>query len=211
MSRVKRVFLGVIAILLTGCTGYGMWRLVLLVVRAFGAIQPAISAALIAGAATVIGATAAVLVGRYFERKKELEALYREKKMPIYTAFLKEIFSLFQNSPKNEGDKADLVGVLKEWQLQIVLWGGSDVVNAYLDWSAELRKGATARSVFATERLIFAIRAELGNSNAGIKTGMFPRMILRHPGVFLDMAKANPDILLNAVAQEEARLGLESE
>lgn len=213
MSRIKKaiVFLLGVSILASVC--YGLWHLALIVLKAFATLQPVVSASLVAGVATILGATTTVMVGRYFERKRELEALYREKKMPIYAGFLKEIFSQFQNGEREDasGPESDMVKVLREWQLQLVLWGGPGVVNAYLNWKDELQRGATARSVFATDRLILAIRAELGNENSGLSKGLFAQMILRHSNLFLKMAKENPGVLLSDVAEEEKRQGLEPE
>jgi hypothetical protein len=176
--------------------------------KAFSTIQPVVAAALVAGAATIVGSTAAVMAGRYFERKKELEALYRDKKMPIYSSFLTEIFSRFQGAKATVESDTDLVSFFQEWHRQIVLWGGPEVVNAYLNWKNTLRGGPTARTNFAMDNLIFAIRSELGNVNRGIKSGLFAQMTLRNPDLFIRMAKDNPDIQLSEVAAEEKRLGL---
>lgn len=68
-------------------------------VRAFFAyvssVPKELAAPLVAGAATILVATVTVMIGRYFERKKELDALYRDKKTEIYDEFLKEFFGLF--------------------------------------------------------------------------------------------------------------------
>src|SRR5258706_16168497 len=54
------------------------------------------AAALIIGMATVLGATLTVTLGRYFERKRELNALYRDKKTEIYDEFLKKLFKQYR-------------------------------------------------------------------------------------------------------------------
>jgi len=50
-------------------------------------------AALTAGT-TVIVATLTVTLGRYFERKKDIEAQHRSKKIEIYDEFLLEFFKV---------------------------------------------------------------------------------------------------------------------
>jgi len=67
------------------------------------AIPKELGAALIAAAATTIVATLTIMIGRYFERKKELDALYRDKKTEIYDEFLKEFFSIFFNTAEIKG------------------------------------------------------------------------------------------------------------
>ncbi len=67
-------------------------------------------------------ATLTVVVGRHYERKKELDALYRDKKTAIYDEFLKEFFSVFFSGGKDvtsEGER-DLVPFLQEFTQKLV-------------------------------------------------------------------------------------------
>jgi len=94
-------------------------------------VEPAVAAAAITAAATIIVSTATISVGRYLEKQKELEALHREKKIPIYGKFLDGLFSIFY---EQRGKKLNTIKFLQEWQQKIVLWGGPTVVNAYIKW-----------------------------------------------------------------------------
>lgn len=58
-------------------------------------IPKEIAAPLITAAATVLVATLTVMVGRYFERKKELDALYRDKKQKYMTNFCRNFSNYF--------------------------------------------------------------------------------------------------------------------
>lgn len=169
-----------------------------------------LGAALVAAAATVFVTTITVMVGRYFERRRELDALYREKKTEIYDEFLKEFFSLFwasgsdSDSPKSEDD---LVPFLREFTRKLVLWSGPEVIEAFCAWKEHLAKGnPDAKSIFLTESFLSAIRKDLRHSNNGLKKGFFARLFLREGNLFLAMAEKNPDVTLAALAEAEQAL-----
>ncbi|APC96618.1 hypothetical protein [Francisella frigiditurris] len=103
---------------------------------------------MLTAATTVIAATLTVVLGKYFERKKDIEAHYREKKTQIYDEFLCEFFKVFYDSKKNH----NLVDFLRQWQKKVILWGGQDVLLKYIDWIGHLKKGNNdARSMFLME------------------------------------------------------------
>jgi hypothetical protein len=205
MARVK----GLLALLIVGAFGVGVYRIALALWAAVQGAQPTVAAASIAAAASVVVSTLTVMIGRYFERRKELEALYREKKMPIYADFLKALVSQFQGGDANSASAEGLVSLLKQWHIDIILWGGPDVVNAYLNWKATLNEATlTASTLAKMDNLIFAIRSELGNTNRGLPTGLFARLTLRHPELLLTMTAANPAVTLPEIAAREKELGL---
>lgn len=77
---------------------------------AFSGLNPTVAVSLITTSATIIVAVFTIMAGRYFERKKEREALYRDKKTAIYEDFLVVLFKLF------------LEGQKEEKSIQILLW-----------------------------------------------------------------------------------------
>ncbi len=76
------------------------------------------------------------MIGRYYERRKELDALYRDKKTEIYDEFLKEFFGLFFSAgeAKSETTEKDLVPFLREFTRKLVLWSGPEVIEAFVAW-----------------------------------------------------------------------------
>ena len=168
-----------------------------------------LGAALVAGAATVLVATLTVMVGRYFERKKELDALYRDKKTEIYDVFLKKFFNLTSTNTETHSDEAspDLVAFLREFTRTLILWSGPGVINAFLAWKEHLAKGIPdAQTMFLTEDLLTAIRQDLRHSNAGLKKGFFARIYLRESALFMAAATKNPNVTLTELAALEKAL-----
>lgn len=180
--------------------GRGIWR-------QFVALDANLAVGLLTAVSTVLVATLTIVLGRYFERKKEVEAHYREKKTEIYDSFLKEFFGLFHSPDK---ENVDLVPFLQEWQRQMILWGGQEVLIAFMKWRQNLAKGVPdAESTYLTDAFFRAVRQDLGLSNKGLERGSFVRLMLKHPDLFFAMSKANPKITLAELAEKEKQLGLE--
>ncbi|MBG58196.1 MAG: hypothetical protein CMK46_07920 [Porticoccus sp.] len=181
-------------ILLLILLAYGMYLLAI-------STDPSVAAAAITASSTIIVSTATVTIGRYLEKKKELEALHREQKIPIYDKFLDGLFSVFYDQ---KGKRLNIVKFLQEWQQKIVLWGGPKVVNAYVSWKDELTEHEpNVQSMESTERLILAIREELGHENENLVEGLFPRFILREYKLYSKLAKQNPNLTLSELSEHE--------
>ena len=176
--------------------------------KQFVALDSTLAVGLLTAVSTVRVATLTVVLGRYFERKKEVEAHYPEKKTEIYDSFLKEFFHLFHNPEK---ENVDLVPFLQEWQRQMILWGGAEVLVAFMKWRQNLAKGVPdAESMYLTDEFFRVVRRDLGLSNKGLERGSFVRLMLKHPDLFFAMSKANPKITLAELAEKEKQLGLEN-
>lgn len=157
-----------------------------------------------AAVATVLVATLTVMLGRYYERKRELDALYRDKKTEIYDEFLKEFFAIFFGASEGEakGTETDLVRFLREFTRKLVLWSGPEVIEAFVAWKDHLAKGTPdAQSIFLTEAFLRAIRNDLRHTNKGLRKGFFARLFLREGGLFLVMAAKNPNVTLAELAE----------
>jgi hypothetical protein len=209
MKRLKQV-LSVIFVLLV--LGGVLWLAHGLVHKFFAyirAVPKEIGASLIAGIATFLVATLTVVVGRYFERKKELDALYREKKTEIYDEFLKKIFELFFSDVDSaQSSKSDeLVQFLREFMRKLILWSGPEVIESFVKWKDHLAKGVPdAQSIFLMEKFLLSVRKDLRHRNFGIQKGFFAKLFLKEGRLFLDLAAKNPNITLAEVAEAENRL-----
>jgi hypothetical protein len=165
-----------------------------------------LAAPLITGAATVLVATATVMLGRYFERKKEIDALYRDKKTEIYDQFLQKFFDLFFNgaSTTSQQIEEDLVPFLRDFTRKLVLWSGPEVIAAFVKWKDHLAKGRPdAQTLFLTEQFLLAIRNDLRHPSKGLQKGFFARLFLQNGDLFLTMAATNPNVTLQELADME--------
>jgi len=206
MQRLRRFF----ALAFAFAVLAGMVTLAIYAVISFfsyvSAVPKELGAALVAGATTILVATITIMVGRYFERKKELDALYREKKTEVYDEFLKVFFQVwFSGGKVPEGEQEqDLVKLFREFSVKLVLWSGPEVLEAFARWKEKMAEGhADAEGVFETENFLNAIRADLRHSNRGVRRGWFARLFLQESGLFLAMAAKNPKVSLAELAAAE--------
>jgi hypothetical protein len=171
-----------------------------------------LAGALVAGVSAVVVATLTIVVGRYFERKKELDALYRDKKTEIYDEFLKRFISLTtstQEKTASEPESPDLVDFLRDFTRKLLLWSGPEVIEAFLLWKDHLAKTASnpdAKTIFLLEEFFLAIRRDLRHSNKGIRRGLYARAFMREGDLFLTMERHDPNVLLSKVALAEQYL-----
>lgn len=209
IKRIKKILSLLFGFLLLGGLVWGAYWLVKNIAEYLGSIPKELGAPLVAAAATIIAATATVMVGRYFERKRELDALYREKKMEVYDEFLKIFFDHFFSNSEHSPTQApeNLVTFLREFMRKLILWSGPEPIAAFLRWKDHLAKGQPdAQTMFLTEQFLLALRADLRHNNKGIPKGFYASFSLRNSNLFFAMAKINPNITLAQLAEIEKNL-----
>lgn len=204
MQRFKRLLGALFALgLLVGFVA-GLYFALSAFFSYVGSVSKELGAALVAGATTIIVATLTVMVGRYFERKKELDALYREKKTEVYDDFLKVFFQVWFSAGKTDEDDPDLVKLFREFSVKLVLWSGPEALEAFARWKEKMAEGhASAEGIFETEAFLNAIRADLRHSTRGIRKGWFARLFLQESNLFLAMAAKNPKVSLAELVAAE--------
>ena len=171
----------------------------------FSGMNSTLAVSLITASTTIIVSTFTIMAGRYFERKKEREALYRDKKTAIYEEFLVVLFQTFLEAKEGENTNqetgTDMVKFLREHHRKLILWTGPKGLKAYSDWHKLLQTGLpTAQTVLKMERFFLALRTDLGHSNKGLKEGDILRLILNDTDLLLRAAKANPNVTLAEIS-----------
>ncbi|AIT09151.1 hypothetical protein LO80_03650 [Candidatus Francisella endociliophora] len=200
---MKKHISTVLSFIILGILAWGSYWIISTVWGQFKLLDPKVSISLLTGATTVIAATLAVVLGKYFERKRDIEAHYREKKIQIYDEFLCEFFKLFNSEYGNE-ESQGLVSFLREWQRKMILWGGQDVLSKYIAWKEHMQKNKpNAKTMFMMEEFFLEIRKDLGHKNNKLVKGTFIYLILQNAELFLRMAKDNPDLTLEELVQKE--------
>ena len=195
------ILLGLFVIVVTPFAAYfalrGIWQ-------GLNEVNPSLAIALITGATTIIVSTITVMVGRYYERQREIEAHFRATKLELYEAFTEEFLALFDGSSNDK----DMTPFLREWQRKLVLKAGPDVLATYFDWKTKLKQDAqSAGSMFAMDKFFRALRADVGQGCRGLDKGAFLHLILRNSELFLQQANKNPKMSLSQFAEIEKKLG----
>ncbi|WP_141441354.1 hypothetical protein [Vreelandella titanicae] len=173
----------------------------------FSELNSDLAVGMLTASSTVIVATVTLVLGRYLERVKEAESHLRSQKIEMYDEFLKQLFSLFHQ--ERSQDSEDLVSFLQEWQRKLVVWGGPNVLKAFIQWKEYMSyKEPDAQTVFLMDAFFRAMRRDIGLSNKNLDKGCFSHLLLRHASLFLAEAKKNPNVTLKEVAELEKKLGL---
>jgi hypothetical protein len=121
-----------------------------------------------------------------FERKKETESHFREKKYELYYDLLKLLYDLTQS----EGNSENTIRQLTEWQRNLILFAGPKTIHHFVLWMNNLKAGnLTLRMVLLMENFYRSLRSDLGISNFGLAEGDLAHLVLRHGDLFLKMAK----------------------
>jgi hypothetical protein len=205
MKRLWQLVAQVLVLAIVFGGAWMLWRGAVATWSYLAGLPKEIGGALIAAAATIFVSTLTVVIGRYFERKKELDALYRDRKVEIYDSFLKRFFALFHNPESPEVTSEEMVKFLREFSRSLLLWSGPEVVISFVKWKKNLETGIpTAQTIFSTEDFLLSLRKDLRHSNSGISRGFFAHLFLRESDFFLSMAKKDPNITLDQIAKMEA-------
>lgn len=163
--------------------------------------NPSILAASIAAVASVT----TFVVGKYIDRRQEIESHFRSEKIKIYDAFINDIFTAI-NSSQSLSQKA-LTETLQAWHQKLIIWGGPEVVRSCYLWMDNLRNNQpTVRSLQLLENFFFALRSDVGQSSKNLDSGIIMKLILRQGDLFTVSLRKNPNMTLEDLAKLEQSL-----
>lgn len=200
---MKKRLLQIAGLVVLGVIAVGLYYGVRSLWIVFSTLNPELGAALVTGFFTVTVSIGAVVLGRYFEKAKEVTEVYREKRQKVYEEFIEQFqkITIEENSKPGKPDR--MVTFLREFNRKIILWAGPDTVRAYVDMMSRLTKNSGAAStVFSMETFYKAMRKDLGLSNTGILRGDFLSLTLRFNEAeeFVAASRENPHITLQELA-----------
>ena len=157
IGRAIQVLLGLVVVL-AAIGGIG-WLFYTTVTEA-----PAVVAAVVTG----FGALFGVAVQRYLEHQREDERSRRERMTPIYETLV----GVFQQGEVDGGEE-EMEAFFRQLTQGLLLWGNPAIVGAFNEWrrAAATLDEDNPEVLFAGERLLFAVRSDLGQSNEGLGPG----------------------------------------
>lgn len=143
---------------------------------------------LIIAVTTFVIATGVVMLGRYFERRLEIEAKRRTQKIEVYDDFLKELAQIFHREHNND----DLIAFLTVWQSKLILWSEGETLIALVHWHDSLMNQRNREhALMLLDDFIRALREEIGHSSTEIERGAFIHLMINH-GAFLAAHSRTP-------------------
>lgn len=143
--------------------------------RVFRGLQKEVAAALIAGTATVLVSVGSVVLGRYLQRRQEIEQSIREQKIPMYEEFVGFWFMfMMQSKFDNPIPEAEVLDYMMKFTKTLMVWGSDDVIVKWSAWRNMFASGTPADpavTLFEFESVLLAIRREFGHKNRGFQKG----------------------------------------
>jgi hypothetical protein len=170
-STSSYVLLGVV-VLAAGALAYGIWR-------GLEALDPGVAAALIAATATVLISVVSLILQRRWEQRRAIEEAQREHKRVVYVEFIDFLFRSATDPP----GEAEIERFIKEFSPKLILWGGEAVLSEYGAFRAtaipETEEAAVnAEILFAFERVLYAVRRDLGHPDKDLRRGDLLRLYI---------------------------------
>ena len=139
-------------------------------------LNPNVAASIIAASATVLMATLSVLLSKYLEIRALVFKEHRDKKIPIYEDLIRFFFRvMFQSKKGKPLSGSEMLNFFEGFVEKVTVWGSDDVVKAFGDFkrrAPEIQAGDDPKEIiFLSEKLLFAIRRDLGHKNKNLKQG----------------------------------------
>jgi hypothetical protein len=190
-------------ILLCGIIGGVFWGIIALL----KSLPESLTTAVVTGGFALFVSTLTVVLARRNERRKELDCLYRDKKIEVYDEFLKRMFGIFQGESSGTASQSDLVTFMREHHRKLILWSGPKALHEFAEWMTQCRTdAAAAHTLIQMETFFLALREDLGHDNRGLVKGDLISLLLRNHKLFMIEYLRNPAVSLNDIAAIEKQL-----
>ncbi|MBL1083079.1 hypothetical protein JK359_13980 [Streptomyces actinomycinicus] len=137
--------------------------------QVFHGVNPTVAAAAVTAMATVLVTVATLVIGRYLERRKSVEAEIRASKIPVYTRLVSGLMRTVMNPDSSNAD--EVAQFLREITPDLITWASDDVLLAWSKFKREAQVLAAEDTIFSFEELLSAIRRDFGHSGRQVKEG----------------------------------------
>lgn len=125
--------------------------------------------------ATALAAIAGVLIARNREQREKAAQTHRNAMSPIY----EQLFIEFARTVEADEDRSEF---FQEVHRKLLFYGPTPVVKAWLEWARDAENvpddDSSALRLLLWERVLFAIRQDLGHNNDGLQAGDLLRLYI---------------------------------
>jgi len=135
---------------------------------------------------TLIGGTVAVLVAiisgalvKHFEYRNTVRVEPRAKKAPIYEDFIRYLLkTLVLEVKAGKVDEKKALEFFADFTPRLALWSTDKVFRAYMEFRTASLKKPEPNILFLFEKVVWAMRRDLGHKNKGLGEGDLLRMFV---------------------------------
>lgn len=187
MLRMFGQIIGVLAILCLLAVMiiivFGAWKVIRILPDTINELDSTVLAASI----TVFGAITSVALGNTIQKvygeKISLRQKHIDKKVEIYSNFIEFLMTYLQrpisskeNKPRNFKQDAQHI---QRFARLVLIWGSPGVIKAYNNFKARAGQASIKQNVAHYERIIKAIRKDIGQTNLGLSLGDLSKLNLK--------------------------------
>lgn len=168
-----------VGLLFIASAGFGIYLVVRAVWVGFTSLETGVASAVAAAAGAVLLAVINLTAQRYLDRRREIEARQRDKKIDLYQNFVKLWFDLLLSQESREARAEGMQNVekyvpeLNDITQQLILWGSDDVLKSYSDFKRHTTSSPQnqnrIRTITMFEDLLYEFRRDLGHNNRSLK------------------------------------------
>jgi len=183
----------ILAFFVTGLAVYICWVVLTRFIGFLENANPSVASAVIGTMATLLVAFWSNLYVQRQVKLREIEDAHRPKKTEIYQQFLNVLSrQLAANNPLVDTtalSEDELLKYFLELQTQLLLWGSPEVIKAFQSFKAG--SSSEKHPLIGVDKLLRAIRSDIGLSNQGLDSHELVKMYLREPQEMDDAVPSN--------------------
>lgn len=178
MKKFRNIARIIFGVFLLVAIGWGSYFLIARFLYFLISIKSDVATALVAFLTAVMVSVGSVLITKYLENRAAIQQKNREKKIPVYEDFI-AYFLTFIHKYKEEGGE-ESVDKIRKYTEQIIIWGSDDIVKSYSQFrdSAISGKKGGIETLYSFEKLLFAIRKDLGHKNKELSEGTILKLFI---------------------------------
>ncbi len=147
-----------------------------------------VTAAIVAGSATVFGSSVSITIGRYLEKRRDLEHHIRNKSVPEYEKIVEFWFRVLfagRDGAKKMSDQ-ELTSAMRGFTQSLVLWGSDDVIRSWgrlrQRFMASGQSSPSEREalMFEFEEFLMVIRRDSGHDRTSLGRSDLLRLFINN-------------------------------
>ena len=167
----KKLALALFSVAITlaflGLVGWIIWR-------SFASLSSQVAATVIVGIITASASVFAVIKSKQSEHRRDIENELRKQKAPIYEEFSSFLFRVLMSAKTNEAvSQEEMLQFVVNFNRRLIVWGADSVIKEWSNFKAlhEVSNSPPAMTLITIERILYAIRADMGHKNKGLGQG----------------------------------------
>ncbi|HEY0321758.1 MAG TPA: hypothetical protein VGC66_12425 [Pyrinomonadaceae bacterium] len=156
-----------LSLILVGFIGWVIWK-------GFAALSSQVVATVIVGIITATASVFAVLKSKQAEHRRDIENDLRKQKAPIYEEFSSFLFKILMSAQTGKAiTENEMLQFVMDFNRKLIVWGADNVIKEWSNFKRlnELGDYPPVMNLIAIEKILYAIRADMGHKNKDMRQG----------------------------------------